>query len=398
MRKSILHISCLLAALASSGTHASIGASVVQERAYEDPLIQALQAIDEYRTDDALSHLEKLLKETPDFTLAQLVYADMLAARTGAVTQLASSEQHDELLADLRNEARARLNFHLNQNHQQQLPKSLLRLAPRYKHVILVDAKQSRLFLYENTEQGLQLRYNTYATIGKNGANKWREGDKRTPIGVYFVTDFLPPSSLSDFYGAGAFPINYPNAWDRRLGRTGYGIWLHGNPIDSFSRAPQASDGCVTINNDDLEYLKQYIDTSNTPVIISNGVEWSDAAALSSASAELEQQLIDWQNNWQSMNDSAFLQHYSKNFVSSTNQNLATWKRNKSWSNQQKNFIEIKVDEVSMFLYPGEKDMALVDFKQHYRSDSYQDVSIKRQYWKREKDGRWRIIYEGPAS
>jgi len=35
---------------------------------------------------------------------------------------------------------------------------------------------------------------------------------------------------LSDFYGAGAYPVNFPNIWDRRKQRSGHGIWLHGLP------------------------------------------------------------------------------------------------------------------------------------------------------------------------
>ena len=35
---------------------------------------------------------------------------------------------------------------------------------------------------------------------------------------------------LTDFYGTGAYPISYPNEWDKRQGRNGHGIWLHGTP------------------------------------------------------------------------------------------------------------------------------------------------------------------------
>ena len=38
--------------------------------------------------------------------------------------------------------------------------------------------------------------------------------------------------SLGMIGGDGAFPLNYPNEWDRRLNKTGSGIWLHGTPLE----------------------------------------------------------------------------------------------------------------------------------------------------------------------
>lgn len=82
-----------------------------------------------------------------------------------------------------------------------------------------------------------------YISVGKGGGDKRREGDEKTPIVVYRVSSYLPGSSLPDMYGPGAFPIDYPNPWDRKLGRTGSGIWLHGTESERFSRAPgRASD------------------------------------------------------------------------------------------------------------------------------------------------------------
>ena len=51
-----------------------------------------------------------------------------------------------------------------------------------------------------------------------------------------------------------------------------------------------------------------------------------------------------------------------------------------------------------MFLYPGEKQLMVVTFVQDYASDNFKRKFTKRQYWKMEEDGQWRIIYEGAAS
>src|SRR5258708_25685727 len=86
-----------------------------------------------------------------------------------------------------------------------------------------------------------------YVSSGKNGGLKVREGDEKTPIGVYHVTESLPRQKLSDFYGSGAFPINYPNEWDRIQGRNGHGIWLHRTPPVTYSRPPRPINGCAVL-------------------------------------------------------------------------------------------------------------------------------------------------------
>src|SRR3954465_12853763 len=141
------------------------------------------------------------------------------------------------------------------------------------KYAVVVDTGRSRLYLYRNDEMRPRLVTDYYISIGKAGSHKTREGDQKTPIGVYHVTSSLPKAKLSDFYGAGAFPINYPNDWDRRQGRNGHGIWLHGTPSNTYSRPPRASDGCVVLTNADLEALASSLQVGLTPVIISEDVQ-----------------------------------------------------------------------------------------------------------------------------
>ena len=83
------------------------------------------------------------------------------------------------------------------------------------------------------------------------------------------------------FYGTAAFPISYPNEWDRRQGRNGFGIWLHGTPSDTYSRPPRASDGCVVLTNQDIQTmnsaLKIAIDQRNiVPIHFALGRAWHD--------------------------------------------------------------------------------------------------------------------------
>jgi hypothetical protein len=72
------------------------------------------------------------------------------------------------------------------------------------KHALIVDAKHSRLYLYENTNDGPRLMQDFYVSQGKLGINKLKEGDMRTPVGVYYLIGRLPGVKLPDMYGKGA--------------------------------------------------------------------------------------------------------------------------------------------------------------------------------------------------
>ncbi len=129
------------------------------------------------------------------------------------------------------------------------VPSNLMHLGSSVRHVIAVDTSKSRLYVFSNGPKGLEVVSNFYVTVGRNGVNKRVEGDQRTPLGVYFVGRQIPSEKLPELYGKGALTVNYPNDWDRFLGRTGSGIWLHGVPSDQFARVrkPAMAAWCCPI-------------------------------------------------------------------------------------------------------------------------------------------------------
>jgi murein L,D-transpeptidase YafK len=293
----------------------------------------------------------------------------------------------------LREEALARLRALRQRPDDKRLPRYVLQLPPQEKHVFVVDSRRSRLYVFANDDGRPRLVADYYVTLGKNGVDKTREGDQKTPIGVYHVTANLPKNKLKDFYGAGAFPINYPNEWDRRLGRNGHGIWLHGVPRELYSRPPRASDGCIVLANPDLVSVARYVQVGLTPVIIADGIEWSDADALQAERASLAAALEEWRADWESRDSGRYLAHYSPRF-SAGRENYAAWAAHKRKVNAGKKWIKVGLSRVGMFRYPGERDFVVVTFEQDYRSNGLSNGMKKRQYWRKE-DGRWKILYEG---
>lgn len=385
---------------AVSGVFASDHTSLVElsENGPEMILVQSLKEVAESRVDSALSGIEEVLKANPNFRLAHLIKGDLLLARSRPISELgntsAASQEH---VSDLREEARVRVQRHLEQVPSNLVPRYLLQMQPDQKYAIIADTGKSRLYIFRNVGGAPRYVADYYISSGKNGSQKIKEGDKKTPIGVYFVTANVPREKLTDFYGRGAFPINYPNEWDRRHGRSGFGIWLHGTPSDTYSRPPRASDGCVVLANQDLERIGATLQVGLTPVIISDGVEWVDPADASALRDKLASHLESWRRAWESGNIEAYIRNYGRDFSTGT-QNLAEWSRHKRQINANKNWIKVGISNVSMFLYPGRDDLVVVNFDQEYSSNNLSNKIKKRQYWMKErKNGPWKIIYESTA-
>jgi murein L,D-transpeptidase YafK len=363
----------------------------------EDRLSGVFQAIEANKLDDALKRVDSLIRDHPNFRLAHLVRGDLLLARAYPLQTLGNVRKNvaPEKVDGLRAEALARLQGMRERPLEHRVPRQLLQLNPDQKHALLVDSRRSRLYVFANAEGRPRLIADYYVTLGKNGIDKTREGDQKTPVGVYHVTANLPRKKLTDFYGSGAFPINYPNEWDRRMGRNGSGIWLHGVPSDMYSRPPRASDGCIVLANADLDAVARYVQVGLTPVIIADEIEWADAGAVESDRKSLGAALEQWRADWQSRDTEKYLSHYAPKF-SAGKQDLSAWSKHKRKVNAGKRWIKLGVARVAMFRYPRERDFVVVTFDQDYRSDGLSNVMRKRQYWIKE-GARWKILYEGAA-
>ena len=363
----------------------------------EPQLSRIFDEIEKNRLDTALNLTEDLLKQYPNFRLANLIKGDLLLARRMPLTTFGNaSNAPQEKLADLRDEAVARLKAYRNRAATADyVPRYLLQMQADQEHAIVVDTQKSRLYLYKNDNGRPRFVADYYITQGKLGADKMREGDKKTPIGVYHVTSSLPPQKLADLYGSGAFPINYPNEWDKRQGRNGHGIWLHGTPSDTFSRPPKASDGCVVLSNVDLNALAKNLQIGLTPVIISNSIEWLSFDDWQKERGALNKTIEDWRNDWESKDTDRYLKHYARRFQSNK-QSLDQYAKQKRQVNASKEWIKVKLSNVSMFRDPGKEELVVVTFEQDYQSNNLNNRMKKRQYWIRE-DNAWKIIFEGPA-
>lgn len=360
----------------------------------ENLLVKSLLEITQGKNQQALDTINQLLKTTPNFKLAHLVRGDLLMAQGKYLQAFGSSDSNpSEAVKDLQDEARMRIERYLSNQNLDRQPDLLIAPNAQQNHVIVIDTDKSRLYVYEHEQGRLNYVADYYVTVGKNGIDKQIEGDKRTPIGVYFAGTKLT-QKLPDLYGEAAYPLNYPNEWDSQHNRKGSGIWIHGTPSSTYSRPPRASDGCVVLTNPDLKALSPILQAGKTPVIIANRLQWLDAGNTIEEKEAMTAALDQWLEDWRAQDTSKYLSHYSRNF-SSKGIDYQQWSDHKQRVQVNKPDIDITLSGISMFAYPdADKKLVVVDFTQDFKSSHLSNKMQKRQYWVLENN-TWKIIYEG---
>jgi len=273
------------------------------------------------------------------------------------------------------------------------LPASLLKLADEQRYALVVDLPRARLYVLENNKGTLKVVREHYAAMGRNGVGKQNRGDLRTPLGIYNVTGFTDDAALPELYGAGAFPLTYPNTWDKHLGRDGSGIWLHGVPMTVGSRAPRSSEGCVTMANADLLALKPYLQAGKTPVVLTDSMSWLPVAVIAKQRDALLARIGDWRARWSAIDTDAYLDFYADDFVSN-GMNKAAFSAYKRRVNGSKRKIDVQLRELDLMRYPGEPNLVVAQFRQDYTSDNFSVSGRKQQFWRLQKDGSWKIVLE----
>ncbi len=358
----------------------------------EDQLHLALELLEGGQLAAAIREVDRLVLKFPNFRMAHMVRGDLLLARAAHYKHASPSSTAPESFAELRAEFRARVRERRDPPPAGHVPRSLWWLASGQQHAIVVDASRSRIYLFEGQGGAPRQVRDYYSAIGKLGTSKEREGDKKTPIGIYDVSSHISGARLPDLYGWGAFPISYPNEWDRRLGRTGNGIWIHGVPSENYSRGPLSTDGCVALANPEIADLSRLVEPGSTPVVIAERVEWIAPESLRQESEQFMRHIEQWRRDWESRNTENYLAHYSRRFRSE-GMDLAAWRAHKRRVNAGKSWIKVELGALSVLRDPGDEPLVVVTFEQDYRSNNLSGRLRKRQYWVQE-DGRWKIAHE----
>ncbi len=362
----------------------------------EARLIDIYKLIGQAKTREAMPLAESLVRDHPNFQLAQLVYGDLLTAQLRPVRNIGdvpdtTAKAAAPQLQELRRESQLRLQALRERPAAGLIPSQFIALSSQNKHAIAVDAAKSRLYLFENSPTGLKLLADYYISVGKSGTEKATEGDLRTPLGVYFITSNLDRKSLKDFYGSGALPINYPNPLDIKRGKTGSGIWLHGTPSAQFSRAPLATDGCVVLANPDLERIIKTVQVRTTPVVIAQSLKWVAPMTARADGKSFEEALNGWSSAKSSGDMARLMTWYSSDF-SSYGKKLADYTPAMQAEVKQLGGRNLQLKDVSYMRWTDSNDTMVVTFGE--LAQGARSGQTKRQYWTRQA-GQWKIFFEG---
>ncbi|WP_158025375.1 L,D-transpeptidase family protein [Desulfurobacterium indicum] len=229
---------------------------------------------------------------------------------------------------------------------------------------------------------------------GKKPGDKLKEGDQRTPEGIYIPLYWR--GHLPKIYGPGAFVLNYPNLIDRKiLRRGGHGIWIHG--MDTPSRPPHSTNGCIVLENKDLKRLRKFITPKETPVIIVDELCKEPFKNFVSERNSLVDFVYKWKAAWENSPEDlqTYFSFYSKNFVTDK-YSFNEWKKYKKRVTAGKKWIKIKISNLAItrdgrLLSFGR--LYLISFDMKYRSNNYNWQGHKLLYVTKEGE-KWKILGE----
>jgi hypothetical protein len=101
--------------------------------------------------------------------------------------------------------------------------------------------------------------------------------------------------------------------------------------------------------------------------------------------SDVRESIEQWRQSWESRQAATYIEFYHPRFP-----NLTAFARQKNSVMSRAEVIEVKVSEIKLSLEPG---LTKAEFRQHYKSNTYESFDIKTQHWVMTNSGP-RIIEE----
>lgn len=255
---------------------------------------------------------------------------------------------------------------------------------------LTVDKSRSQAELKtlpENGQPSKMLRSFKIAT-GKVDGDKERQGDNKTPEGIYFTTGTIPSSQLApQKYGPLAIPLNFPNPMDQAIGKTGYGIWLHGVGDRRIEDA-RVTEGCVAFQNSEITSLTRWLQPKQGVVVIARESSVVNRPEDVQGVFEVAK---GWVDAWQNRDIERYISYYSKEFDSQGKDvdQYEAYKRSvfKSYKTMVVKMLDMRVVTHAKY--------SIVMMNQFFSGDNrFKSDGRKMIYLKKEQDGSWKIVRE----
>ena len=274
------------------------------------------------------------------------------------------------------------------------VPAWLIRLPESTATAFVAETSTSTLYRFDRDGSGVRKTAEIYMSIGKGGIGKTRVGDQRTPLGMYFVTEQLDTTRLHEKYGATAFPLDYPNAWDELRGRTGHGIWVHGVDPGGGKRPPLDTDGCIALPNERLLALVDTFVPNVTPVLIGEAMQMAEPSAVETDRLALEAAVRRWAAALEDGDLFAWLDAYDKSFTR-WGMNRDEWVTFSLQTIARRQIESVDVSNLLILADPAEDGLFLSRFRLETREAGGRSVvSMHRIFWRRAESGDLKIVAE----
>jgi murein L,D-transpeptidase YafK len=266
------------------------------------------------------------------------------------------------------------------------IPAPLLKWAENgTDYVILVDKSAQKVLLYHRDDVSMPVKVYRCST-GENNGPKLKRNDRKTPEGIYFFTRSYVDRELAPIYGVRAFAMDYPNPLDKKQGKGGYGIWFHGT---NEPLKPWDTNGCVVLENADIDELASYLRLHETPVIISSNIDRVPYERQKQESETLQKFVETWIHAWKNKDMDQYMCLYSPIFTA-RGMGWGAWKAYKSRLTKKYEKIHVEIDNLQLY---GAKDSVLAIFNQIYRTSAFESRGQKRLYLAKNSN-QWKIIGE----
>lgn len=254
------------------------------------------------------------------------------------------------------------------------------------EYAIVVEKESQQLFVY--SFDGIYREIHRFkCSTGKNDGPKAVLGDSRTPEGIYYSDREYEKKDLSAIYGSRAFPVDYPNVLDRIWGKTGNSIWLHGT---DKPKKPKDTNGCVVLDDRDIDTLSKYIRFNRTPVIIAEKLNYVPVNSMKKTGESIRGFLTVWFDSIKNGTYQEYVKFYDYDYVP----DITWWS---DWNAERKKFYsEKKPFNVAprRISIVGHNGIYSVLFEQTAKTGKNESFAGIRKLFLADKDGEFRIIGE----
>ena len=270
----------------------------------------------------------------------------------------------------------------------EKIPDSIISLSAGY--IIVVDKQFQKIYVFHKNGHFSKV-FEASCSTGKNPGSKQVAGDAKTPNGIFFVTKNLPNPGPPEIYGSMAFPLDYPTISDKRAGRDGNNIWIHGT---TKTLLPKQSKGCIVLHDADLKRLGNFIYFNKTPVIVAESLKWVPQSYVSPSKNELKNILTSWNKAFTENNIKTIDSLYLKGSEIKGKRREELYKKVKYLNKLNKHFA-LQPRDISIL---QENNNAVIIFDQIFTVDNNSFQGFYNKLILEKINNKWYVVDDAVAS